>query len=112
MSLQTVHKSLDQMHTIAFDDRSGKFFLCRYNFDTGKYAKLHRHGTDYETVVFLSQAVHNHSINWQFEEESLPTPVSLFDYMESLPPIEESIAPARSSVFSRIFSFVGSLIRP
>jgi hypothetical protein len=110
MSLQTVHKSLDQMHTIAFDDRSGKFFLCRFNFDSGKYAKLHRHGTDYETVVFLSQAVHNHSINWQFEEE-LPTPISLFDYMESLP-IEESIAPARSSIFSRIFSFISSVIRP
>jgi hypothetical protein len=110
MSLKTVHKSLDQMHTIAFDDRSGKFFLCRFNFDTGKYAKLHRHGTDYETVVFLSQAVHNHSINWEFEKELLPTPVSLFDYMESLP-IEESYAPARSSIFSRIFAFVGSLIR-
>jgi len=110
MSLKTVHKSIDQMHTIAFDDRSGKFFLCRYNFDSGKYAKLHRYGTDYETVVFLSQAVHNHSINWEFEEELLPTPISLFDYMESLP-IEESIAPARSSIFSRVFAFVGSLIR-
>ena|SRR5690554_3862671 len=109
MSLKTVHKSLDQMHTIAFDESSGKFFLCRFNFDTGKYAKLHRYGTDYETVVFLSQAVHNHSINWQFEE-SLPSEVSLFDYMESLP-IEESIAHARSSILSRVFSFVGSLIR-
>jgi hypothetical protein len=113
MSLQTVHKSIDQMHTIAFDDRSGKFFLCRYNFDTGKYAKLHRHGSDYETVVFLSQSVYNHSnhsINWEFEEE-LPTPISLFDYLESLPPIEESITPARSSILSRVFAFVGSLIR-
>jgi hypothetical protein len=110
MSLQTVHKSIDQMHTIAFDDRSGKFFLCRYNFDTGKYTKLHRYGADYETVVFLSQTVHNYSINWQFEE-SLPSEVSLFDYMESLP-IEESIAPARSSIFSRIFSLVLSVIRP
>jgi hypothetical protein len=110
MSLQTVHKSLDQMHTIAFDESSGKFFLCRFNFASGKYAKLHRYGTDYDTVVFLSQAVHNHSINWEFEE-SLPCEISLFDYMESLPPIEESIAPARSSLFSRVFSFVGSLIR-
>jgi hypothetical protein len=110
-SLKTVHKSLDQMHTIAFDDRSGKFFLCRFNFDTGKYAKLHRYGADYDTVVFLSQTVHNYSINWEFEEESLPTPISLFDYMESLPPIEESYAPARSSILSRVFSFVGSLIR-
>jgi hypothetical protein len=109
MSLKTVHKSLDQMHTIAFDESSGKFFLCRYNFASGKYAKLHRYGTDYDTVVFLSQAVVNHSINWEFEEE-LPTPISLFDYMESLP-IEESYAPARSSVLSRIFSFIGSLIR-
>jgi hypothetical protein len=109
MSLRTVHKSEDQLHTIAIDERSGKFFLCRYNFDSGKYAKLHRYGCDYDTVVFLSQAVHNHSINWEFEEE-LPTPISLFDYMESLP-IEESYAPARSSVLSRIFSFVGSLIR-
>src|SRR5690606_13264909 len=113
MSLQTVHKSLDQQYTIAFDDRSGKFFLCRYNFDSGKYAKLHRHGSDYETVVFLSQSVYNHSnhsINWEFEEELLPTPISLFDYMESIP-IEESIAPARSSIFSRIFAFVSSVIR-
>jgi len=109
-SLKTVHKSLDQMHTIAFDERSGKFFLCRYNFDTGKYAKLHKYGCDYETIVFLSQSVHNHSINWEFEE-SLPTPISLFDYMESLPPIEESISPTRSSILSRVFSFVGSLIR-
>jgi hypothetical protein len=113
MSLKTVHKSLDQQYTIAFDDRSGKFFLCRYNFDSGKYAKLHRHGSDYETVVFLSQSVYNHSnhsINWEFEEESLPTPVSLFDYMESLP-IEESYA-ARSSIFSRIFSLVSAVFRP
>jgi hypothetical protein len=110
MSLRTVHKSEDQLHTIAIDERSGKFFLCRFNFASGKYARLHRYGTDYETVVFLSQAVHNHSINWQFEE-SLPCEISLFDYMESLPPIEESIAPARSSLFSRVFSFVGSLIR-
>ena len=111
MSLKTVHKSLDQMHTIAYCESSGKFFLCRYNFTSGKYAKLHRYGTDYDTVVFLSQAVHNHSINWQFEEESLPCEISLFDYMESLPPIEESIAHARSSIFSRVFAFVGSLIR-
>lgn len=110
MSLKTVHKSLDQMHTIAFDEDSGKFFLCRFNFASGKYAKLHRYGADYETIVFLSQTVHNHSINWEFEE-SLPTPISLFDYMESLQ-VEESISPARSSIFSRIFSFVGSLIRP
>ena len=110
MSLKTVHKSIDQMHTIAFDDRSGKFFLCRFNFDTGKYAKLHRYGADYDTIVFLSQSVHNHSINWEFEE-SLPTPISLFDYLESLP-IEESYAPARSSIFSRIFAFVSSVIRP
>lgn len=110
MSLKTVHKSLDQMHTIAFDERSGKFFLCRFNFTSGKYAKLHKYGCDYETAVFLSQAVHNHSINWEFEE-SLPSEVSLFDYMESLPPIEESISPTRSSIFSRVFAFVGSLIR-
>jgi hypothetical protein len=110
MSLKTVHKSEDQLHTIAIDDESGKFFLCRYNFDTGRYARLHKYGTDYDTVVFLSQSVHNHSINWEFEEESLPTPISLFDYMESLP-IEESYAPARSSLFSRVFAFVGSLIR-
>jgi hypothetical protein len=110
MSLQTVHKSLDQMHTIAFDERSGKFFLCRYNFDSGKYAKLHRYGSDYETIVFLSQSVHNHSINWEFEE-SIPCEVSLFDYMESIQ-VEESIAPARSSIFSRVFAFVLSVIRP
>ena len=109
MSLRTVHKSEDQLHTIAIDDESGKFFLCRFNFETGKYAKLHRYGCDYDTVVFLSQAVHNYSINWEFEE-SLPETVSLFDYMESLP-IEESIAPARSSLFSRIFAFVSSVIR-
>jgi hypothetical protein len=112
MSLKTIHKSIDQMHTIAFDERSGKFFLCRFNFASGKYAKLHRYGSDYETIVFLSQTVHNHSINnWQFEEELLPTPISLFDYMESLPPIEESISPTRSSIFSRIFAFVLSVIR-
>jgi hypothetical protein len=110
-SLKTIHKSIDQMHTIAFDESTGKFFLCRFNFTSGKYAKLHRYGTDYDTVVFLSQAVHNHSINWEFEEELLPTPISLFDYMESLPPIEESYAPARSSILSRVFSFVSSLIR-
>jgi hypothetical protein len=110
-SLKTVHKSIDQMHTIAFDERSGKFFLCRFNFASGKYAKLHRYGSDYETIVFLSQAVHNHSINWEFEE-SLPCEISLFDYMESLP-VEESYShPARSSIFSRIFAFVSSVIRP
>src|SRR5690554_4221699 len=105
MSLQTVHKSEDQLHTIAIDE-SGKFYLCRFNFETGKYRKLHRFGTDYESIVALSQMVHNRPIHWDYSP--VPEQLSLFDYMESLP-VVESFTPAKSSFFSRVLAFVGGI---
>lgn len=104
MSLRTIHKSQDQLHTIAIDE-SGKFYLCRFNFETGKYRKLHKFGTDYESIVALSQMVHNRPIHWDYSP--VPEQLSLFDYMESLS--FDVPNPAKSSIFSRVLAFVGGI---
>lgn len=57
--------------------KQGKFFLCRFNPDSGKYRPLHRHGTFYHIVLTMSP-----SVSWQFDDFTLPIQLSFYPLFE------------------------------
>lgn len=99
--MKTVLKSNDGWYTIAM--KGSQFYLCAFNEETGKYRKLHVHGTYYHVALNLDR-----SIVWNVIDDS-PKQYDLFSYMDSLPESTPAIV-AQSSIFSRVFSFISNLV--
>lgn len=73
--MKTVLASTDGWYRIAL--KAGKFYLCAFNPDTGKYRPLHRYGTFYHVVLTMSSGVF-----WQFDDFSLPVQLSFYPLFE------------------------------